>query len=83
MIKSIGVPHTLMLLGAVYLVIVVIAAQFLRSAPEGFAPRGCDTAGDHAARLQQGVDACPGRCAPVTGISYGECWRSTLPPAQP
>lgn len=39
-IKSIGVPHTLMLLGAVYLVVVVIAAQFLRSAPEGFAPRG-------------------------------------------
>ena len=40
LIGSYGVRSTLMLLGAACLVIVVIAAQFLRSAPENYAPAG-------------------------------------------
>ena len=40
MIASLGVQSTLMMLGATYLVIVVIAAQFMRSAPENYAPPG-------------------------------------------
>ena len=40
LIKAHGVQNTLMLLGAGYLVIVVAAAQFLRSAPDNYAPPG-------------------------------------------
>lgn len=40
LIKACGVQHTLTILGAAYLVIVTIAAQFLRSAPENYAPPG-------------------------------------------
>ena len=40
MIASLGVQTTLMMLGATYLVIVVIAAQFMRSASENYAPPG-------------------------------------------
>jgi OFA family oxalate/formate antiporter-like MFS transporter len=40
MIASLGLQSTLMVLGAAYLVIVVIAAQFMRSAPENYAPPG-------------------------------------------
>ena len=40
LIKAHGVQNTLMLLGASYLVIVVAAAQFLRSAPDNYAPPG-------------------------------------------
>jgi OFA family oxalate/formate antiporter-like MFS transporter len=40
LIRSVGVQPTLMLLGAAYLTVVVIAAQFLRAAPDGFAPAG-------------------------------------------
>ena len=41
LIEDYGVQSTLMVLGAVYLVIVVVAAQFLRPAPAGYAPPGC------------------------------------------
>jgi MFS transporter, OFA family, oxalate/formate antiporter len=37
LIQTIGVQHTLMLLGVMYLLIVVLAAQFLVAAPEGYA----------------------------------------------
>lgn len=40
LIKSPGVQATLSILGLSYLFVVVVAAQFLRSAPEGYAPRG-------------------------------------------
>jgi OFA family oxalate/formate antiporter-like MFS transporter len=40
LIKSHGVQSTLLMLGTAYLVIVLIAAQFLRAAPEGYAPPG-------------------------------------------
>ena len=40
MIASLGVQTTLMMLGAAYLVIVMIAAQFMRSAPQNYAPPG-------------------------------------------
>jgi MFS transporter, OFA family, oxalate/formate antiporter len=40
LIKAHGVQATLMLLGAAYLVIVVAAAQFMRSAPDNYAPPG-------------------------------------------
>jgi MFS transporter, OFA family, oxalate/formate antiporter len=40
LIKAQGVQNTLMLLGAGYFVIVVAAAQFLRSAPDNYAPPG-------------------------------------------
>jgi MFS transporter, OFA family, oxalate/formate antiporter len=40
LIKVYGVQNTLVLLGAAYLVIVVVAAQFLRSAPADYAPPG-------------------------------------------
>jgi OFA family oxalate/formate antiporter-like MFS transporter len=39
-IRVYGVHHTLLLLGAAYLVIVVAAAQFLRRAPDDYAPPG-------------------------------------------
>src|SRR5215210_6381007 len=40
LIKAQGVQHTLSLLGLVYLAVVVTAAQFLRAAPENYAPQG-------------------------------------------
>jgi OFA family oxalate/formate antiporter-like MFS transporter len=40
LIKSYGVQSTLIVLGVAYLLIVVAAAQFLRSAPEQYAPPG-------------------------------------------
>jgi OFA family oxalate/formate antiporter-like MFS transporter len=40
LIHFLGIRQTLMVLGACYLVVVVIAAQFLQSAPDGFAPVG-------------------------------------------
>jgi MFS transporter, OFA family, oxalate/formate antiporter len=40
LIKAQGVQNTLMLLGAGYFVIVVAAAQFLRPAPDNYAPPG-------------------------------------------
>src|SRR5262245_60672058 len=40
LIQTIGVQHTLMLLGVAYLMIVVGSAQFLVAAPEGYAPSG-------------------------------------------
>jgi MFS transporter, OFA family, oxalate/formate antiporter len=40
LINAHGVRATLVLLGAVYLVIVLASAQFLRSAPDGYAPSG-------------------------------------------
>jgi OFA family oxalate/formate antiporter-like MFS transporter len=40
LIQSYGLQSTLILLGAAYLLIVVAAAQFLRSAPEHYAPPG-------------------------------------------
>jgi OFA family oxalate/formate antiporter-like MFS transporter len=40
LIRTYGVQHTLLLLGAAYLVIVVAAAQVLRRAPDGYAPPG-------------------------------------------
>ncbi|MDQ2716808.1 MAG: OFA family MFS transporter [Chloroflexota bacterium] len=38
--KSLGVSQTFIYLGAAYLVIVVIASQFFRRAPDGYAPPG-------------------------------------------
>jgi OFA family oxalate/formate antiporter-like MFS transporter len=40
LIKTYGVQSTLILLGATYLAIVVVAAQFLRPAPDNYAPPG-------------------------------------------
>lgn len=40
LIKAYGVQSTLILLGAAYLAIVVAAAQFLRAAPDNYAPPG-------------------------------------------
>jgi len=40
LILFVGVQRTLMLLGLSYLVVIVVAAQFLRSAPDGFVPSG-------------------------------------------
>jgi OFA family oxalate/formate antiporter-like MFS transporter len=40
LINAVGVHATLLLLGAAYFAIVVAAAQFLRPAPDNFAPRG-------------------------------------------
>ena len=40
LIRDIGVQSTLVALGGGYLVIVVVAAQFLRAAPENYAPLG-------------------------------------------
>jgi OFA family oxalate/formate antiporter-like MFS transporter len=40
LINAAGVQATMLMLGAAYFAIVVFAAQFLRSAPENFAPRG-------------------------------------------
>jgi OFA family oxalate/formate antiporter-like MFS transporter len=40
LIKSVGVSSTFLYLGIVYLVVIVIVAQFFRTAPEGYAPAG-------------------------------------------
>ena len=40
MLPALGLPHTLLALGAGYLVIGIGAAQFFRTAPDGYAPRG-------------------------------------------
>jgi OFA family oxalate/formate antiporter-like MFS transporter len=40
MLPALGLQHTLLVLGAGYLVIGVGAAQLFRAAPEGYAPRG-------------------------------------------
>jgi MFS transporter, OFA family, oxalate/formate antiporter len=40
LIRDVGVQRTLMVLGAGYLLTVVLAAQFLRAAPENYAPPG-------------------------------------------
>ncbi len=40
LIKSVGVSKTFLFLGIAYLVVIVVAAQFFRTAPEGFAPAG-------------------------------------------
>jgi len=40
MLKPLGLGTTLNILGIVYLVIVVVAAQFFRRAPDGYAPPG-------------------------------------------
>jgi len=40
LIKSYGVQSTLMLLGAGYFIVIVLAALFLRPAPDGYAPPG-------------------------------------------
>jgi len=40
MLPALGLQHTLLALGAGYLVIGVGAAQFFRAAPDGYAPRG-------------------------------------------
>jgi OFA family oxalate/formate antiporter-like MFS transporter len=40
LIGLVGVQKTLMILGLSYLVVIVVAAQFLRSAPDGFTPSG-------------------------------------------
>ncbi|HTI13579.1 MAG TPA: OFA family MFS transporter [Dictyobacter sp.] len=40
MLKSLGVSTTFIILGIVYLIVVVGAAQTFRSAPEGYAPEG-------------------------------------------
>ncbi|GHO71365.1 oxalate:formate antiporter [Ktedonobacter sp. SOSP1-52] len=40
LIKSIGVSSTFLYLGIVYLVVIVIVAQFFRTAPEGYVPAG-------------------------------------------
>ena len=54
MLPTLGLHHTLLVLGAGYLVICVGAAQLFRAAPEGYAPRGWapsaraeSTASDH------------------------------------
>src|SRR5438876_476253 len=40
LIKSIGVSNTFLFLGIAYLVVIVIVAQFFRTAPDGYAPAG-------------------------------------------
>src|SRR3989440_4609388 len=40
LITALGVANTFLVLGIAYLVIVVVAAQFFRTAPEGYAPAG-------------------------------------------
>lgn len=40
LIKSVGVGTTFLYLGIAYLVVIVIVAQFFRTAPEGYAPTG-------------------------------------------
>src|SRR2546421_5710309 len=40
LIKSIGVGSTFLYLGIAYLVVIVVVAQFFRTAPEGYAPAG-------------------------------------------
>ncbi len=40
LIPPLGVGNTFLWLGIVYLVVVVVAAQFFRTAPEGYAPAG-------------------------------------------
>lgn len=40
LIKTVGVSNTFLYLGIAYLVVVVGAAQFFRTAPEGYAPAG-------------------------------------------
>src|SRR5205807_5515889 len=39
-IKSVGVSNTFLFLGIAYLVVIVIVAQFFRTAPDGYAPAG-------------------------------------------
>lgn len=41
LLATIGLHHTLIVLGVAYLLIIVAAAQFFRAAPEGYAPAGC------------------------------------------
>jgi len=40
LIKSVGVGNTFLYLGIAYLVVIVIVAQFFRTAPDGYAPAG-------------------------------------------
>ncbi len=40
LIKSIGVGSTFLYLGIAYLVVIVVVAQFFRTAPDGYAPAG-------------------------------------------
>src|SRR5205085_3653044 len=40
LIKSAGVGSTFLYLGIAYLVVIVVVAQFFRTAPEGYAPAG-------------------------------------------
>ncbi len=41
LIKSVGVSSTFLYLGIAYLVVIVIVAQFFRTAPDGYVPAGC------------------------------------------
>ena len=50
LIKLHGVQNTLMLLGAAYFIVIVSAAQVLRSAPDNYAPPGWTPAPQSAAR---------------------------------
>jgi OFA family oxalate/formate antiporter-like MFS transporter len=53
LIALLGVQSTLMMLGASYLVIVMIAAQFMRHAPESYAPPGWTPPARQARRSDQ------------------------------
>ena len=56
LIKAYGVQSTLTLLGAAYLAIVVMAAQFLRSAPDNYAPPGWTPAAQADVEVRSGGD---------------------------
>ncbi len=40
LLRTVGLHQTLLALGLVYLVIIILAAQFFRAAPEGYVPQG-------------------------------------------
>ena len=55
LIRAYGVQTTLIMLGGAYLVVVVIAAQFMRSAPDNYRPAGWQSPTQHA--VSSGAEA--------------------------
>jgi OFA family oxalate/formate antiporter-like MFS transporter len=55
LIKGYGVQNTLMLLGAAYFIVIVSAAQVLRSAPENYVPPGSTLPPQAAGRVSEAM----------------------------
>jgi hypothetical protein len=73
LIQDVGLYYTFILLGAIYMILVVGAAQFLQSAPRGIHRRdGSLPPAKHGSALFTN-SRCPRRCAHANGTCFGVC----------